>query len=305
MADFRARQRVALHDGTSEFGFATGTPLFVTIQDGGNSITVDGSVSVSSVGGTVTIQDGGNSITVDGTVAVSAISSTVNVDIQDSWAGVTGSGTESGALRVTIATDSTGVLSVDDNGSTLSIDDGDGSITVDGSVTVSGTVTIQDGGNSITVDASDLDIRNLSASQDSVKIGDGTDFLAVNGDGSINVVIAGTTGTRIHSYDTTSALAKDGTDDHDYTVTGGKTLLVKQVIVAASGAMKVTIQAGPLASLVTYAVIFTSGAKPTEVITFEEPISVPSTSTGTVRVTRRNDDSQAMDVYSTIIGVES
>ena len=48
----------------------------VTIQDGGNSITVDGSVNVGNfpatqtVDGTVTIQDGGNSITVDGNVGV-------------------------------------------------------------------------------------------------------------------------------------------------------------------------------------------------------------------------------------------
>ena len=49
----------------------------------------------------------------------------------------TGGGTEATALRVTVATDSTGVLSVDDNG---------------GSLTVDGTVTIQDGGNTITVD---------------------------------------------------------------------------------------------------------------------------------------------------------
>lgn len=53
-----------------------------------------------------------------------------------------GGGTEATALRVTVATDSTGVLSVDDNGSTLSIDDGGGSITVDGTVAVSGTVTV-------------------------------------------------------------------------------------------------------------------------------------------------------------------
>ncbi len=62
-----------------------------------------------------------------------------------------GGGVEASALRVTIASDSTGVLSVDDNGSslsvddggsTLSIDDGAGSITVDGTVSISGTVTV-------------------------------------------------------------------------------------------------------------------------------------------------------------------
>lgn len=43
----------------------------VNIQDGGNSITVDGAVAVNNGAGgaAVNIQDGGNSITVDGTVA--------------------------------------------------------------------------------------------------------------------------------------------------------------------------------------------------------------------------------------------
>lgn len=39
----------------------------------------------------------------------------------------------------------------------------------------------------VTVTATDLDIRDLSHTQDSLKIGDGTDFLAINADGSINV----------------------------------------------------------------------------------------------------------------------
>jgi hypothetical protein len=46
-----------------------------------------------------------------------------------------GGGVETGALRVTVASDSTGVLSVDDNGATLSVDDGGGALTVDGTVT--------------------------------------------------------------------------------------------------------------------------------------------------------------------------
>jgi hypothetical protein len=57
----------------------------------------------------------------------------------------------------------TGPFPVSDNG---------GSLTVDGSVTVN---------------ATDLDIRDLTHVSDSVKIGDGTDLLAVNNDGSINV----------------------------------------------------------------------------------------------------------------------
>ena len=86
------------------------------------------------------------------------------------WDRVTiGGGTEATALRVTIASDSTGVLSIDDNGGNISIDDGGNTITVDGTVSVSGlladghnvtidnssggsAVNIQDGGNTITVD---------------------------------------------------------------------------------------------------------------------------------------------------------
>lgn len=45
---------------------------------------------------------------------------------------------------------------------------------------------------SIAVTATDLDIRDLTHVSDSVKIGDGTDFLEINADGSINVAINGT-----------------------------------------------------------------------------------------------------------------
>jgi hypothetical protein len=49
-----------------------------------------------------------------------------------------------------------------------------------------------DGSINATVSATNLDIRDLSHSQDSVKIGDGTDFLAVNNDGSINATVSAT-----------------------------------------------------------------------------------------------------------------
>ena len=48
-------------------------------------------------------------------------------------------------------------------------------------------VTVFQGTSPWVVSATDLDIRDLSHTQDSIKIGDGTDFLAINADGSINV----------------------------------------------------------------------------------------------------------------------
>lgn len=54
-------------------------------------------------------------------------------------------------------------------------------------VNADGSVNITDNSGSITVDAADLDIRDLSASQDNVAISDGTDSLEINADGSLNI----------------------------------------------------------------------------------------------------------------------
>jgi hypothetical protein len=122
-----------------------------------------------------------------------------------------GGGVEAAALRVTLASDSTGVVSVDDNGATLSVDDGagsltvdnaalavvgggaeataqrvtlasdstgvlsvddnGGSLTVDGTVAVSGTVAVTDNAGSLTVDNG-----GTFAVQDSEKIADDAAF---------------------------------------------------------------------------------------------------------------------------------
>ena len=91
------------------------------------STGADASVATDDVGGAhyqkVKLADG----TADSSTAVAA-----------------GGGVEANALRVTIASDSTGVVSVDDNGSTLSVDDGGSTLSIDdggGAITVDGTVT--------------------------------------------------------------------------------------------------------------------------------------------------------------------
>lgn len=118
--------------------------------------------------GSIAVTDNGGSLTVDGTVELGA--------------------TTLAALESITVQNGAGAAAVN-------IQDGGNSITVDGTVSVSGDVNVTqgtspwvigDGGGSITVDAVNLDIRDLSHSQDSVKIGDGTDFLAINADGSIN-----------------------------------------------------------------------------------------------------------------------
>lgn len=351
MADFRARQRVQIHDGTDEFGVLVTKPIFVKISDGTDSLSIDtngnahvalrtpngdsamddtnDSVKVTIVSGASSgtefaedsvhssgalgsialvvrkdtpasnvdtdgdyatllqdgngrlytqIHDGGNVISIDDAAG--------SITVDNPTLSVVGGGTEATALRVTIASDSTGVLSIDDNG---------GSITVDGTVSISG---------SVTVTATDLDIRDLTLAQDAVRISANTSANSETNPIFVQITSGAVSGTEKHSYDTTASVAKDATDNHDYTVTATKTFLLKSIIVAASDAMKVEVQTGPVASLVTKAVIFTSGSKPTEQIFFDPPIEVPDTSTGTIRLIRRNDGNAAMDVYSTIIGTE-
>lgn len=91
--------------------------------------TVAGTITANAGTGTFTVGDGGGSLTIDN----AALS-------------VTGTGVESGALRVTIATDSTGLISVDDNG---------GSITIDGTVSAN----LNAGINNI----GDVDVLSLPA----------------------------------------------------------------------------------------------------------------------------------------------
>lgn len=70
-----------------------------------------------------------------------------------------------------------------------------------------------DGSINATVSATNLDIRDLTHASDSVKVGDGTDFLAVNNDGSINAVVTATNlDIRDLTHASDSVKIGDGTD---------------------------------------------------------------------------------------------
>jgi len=76
----------------------------------------------TSIDGKITACDTGAVVISSGTItAVTDITNTVTVD----WAGTAppiGAGVEATALRVTLATDSTGVISIDDGGNTITVD---------------------------------------------------------------------------------------------------------------------------------------------------------------------------------------
>lgn len=155
-------------------------------------------IPVTDNGGLLSIDDGAGSITVDGTVGLSAGTNNIgDVDVLTVPAplNLTGGGVEASALRVTIASDSTGLVSVDDNGSTLSIDDGAGSITVDGTVSVN----LNAGTNNI----GDVDVLTVPAP------------LNVTGNGTAAAALRVTL-----ANDSTGLVAAAGTVAHDSPATG-------------------------------------------------------------------------------------
>ena len=208
----------------------------------------------------------------DGTAALGTVGNPVFVDITDATIAVT----QSGTWNIATVTTLTGITN---------------------------DVNIADGGNSITVDAVNLDIRDLTHVSDSVKVGDGTDLLGINTDGSINVnVVSAVSSDEIQDYNTAAAVAADTVSNHSYAV-ANTTFLLSSIIVSASGDCKFELQVGPVASLITKAVGFLTGKEgDMKQLIFNPAIEVPVTSTGTIRIARTNREGSAQDLYSTIIG---
>lgn len=90
---------------------------------GAPALTVNG-YTIVSVTGTVTV--GSHAVTNAGTFVVqvdgTALTRLTDIETNTDFGTVIGGGTEAAALRVTIASNSTGVLSVDDNGASLTVD---------------------------------------------------------------------------------------------------------------------------------------------------------------------------------------
>lgn len=263
---------------------ATGNPIYVQLSDGTSALSVtSGSLdvnltntSIAVTGSVVVSTASGDSLTVDGTVNIgnTVTVTATDLDIRD---------LDHSQDSVAVG-DGTDILAVNADGS-INITDNGGSITVDGAVTVS---------------ATDLDIRDLSASQDNVAISDGTDQLAVNTDGSINVVVQNDAqlSDEFHDFNQASAVAGAGTSNHDYTVVNTYARLAA-VYVGASGDAKFEIQVDNGGGFNTIAVAFTTGKQGDSKLV-EFPVSPEVTTT--IRVIRTNRENQAQDLYSTIMG---
>lgn len=261
----------------------------LNITDNAGSLTVDGTVELGATtlaalesitvqnpagAGAVNIQDGGNSITVDST----------DLDIRDlvfatDKVDVTGS---------TVALDATTLAALE----SITVQNGSGAAAVN----------IQDGGNSITVDAVDLDVRDLTHVSDSIKVGDGTDFLAVNTDGSINVVVQEDIGTEVVNYNFATAVAGGATSTHDLVFASASRLY--QVLGTASGRAKIEVQIETGAAtgvFNTVCVRLNSTATPDMDMSLSKYAPIPAGAR--VRVIRTNRDLSPMDLYSTIVAI--
>lgn len=266
----------------------------INITDNGGSITVDGSVTVSATD--LDIRDLSHtqdSVKIGDGTDFLAVNNDGSVNITDNGGSITIDASDLDIRDLAFATDK-----VDVSGSTVALDAPTlaalESVTVQNGAGASA-VNIQDGGNSITVDATDLDIRDLSHTQDSVKIGDGADFLAVNADGSINVVVTDSTpGAATNDYNTAAAIAGGASSVHTYTSTGN--FYLTQIETGASGRMKIEVAVDGATKFVK----FSTESDPNISITLSQPIL--ATNGQTVTVTRTNRQNQAQDVYSTISG---
>lgn len=122
------------------------------------------------------------------------------------------------------------------------------------------------------------------------------------------VTIEASEGAEVHDPDTASAVAKDASANHDYSIADTDVFRLFRVSASASGLAKFELQQGDGAASEVFTTIetkFNSTANPC--VEFEYQ-GVPLESTGTantttVRVVKTNLDNQAQDLYSTIKGV--
>lgn len=295
----------------------------------------------------VAISDGTDTLAINNDGSINAVVTATDLDIRDlafATDKVDVTGSEVSLDATTLAALESITVQNGAGAAAVNIQDGGNSITVDATdLDIRdldfATDSIDVSGSSVTVTATDLDIRDLTHVTDSVKIGDGTDFLAVNNDGSINSVVTATdldirdldaaqdsvaahlfdeagvafsasnplpvslidgAGTEINNYDTQANLAGGASDNHDYTVPGGNDFLLKRVLATASGKLKIEVQVDTGSGFNTIAVGFNSTATPNIELNFGPVQLAP---TNVVRVIRTNRDNQSQDVYSTIIGL--
>jgi len=239
-------------------------------------VNADGSIDTNfAPGSEIGITDGTDSLEINADGSINSVVTATDLDIRD----------------LAFATDS-----VDVSGSTVTATATD----LDIRDLVFATDKVDVSGSSVTVSATDLDIRDLSAAQDSVeahlKDGSGADYTSAN---PLPVSMsAAIPGDEIVDYNTSAAVAKNASVNHDYTVSAGKEFLGDEAWISGSGKLKAELLVN--GSVVWVGFNSTSNPNiriPTEMILKAQAAEV-------IRFTITNRDKQPQDVYSTLAGVE-
>lgn len=195
-------------------------------------------------------------------------------------------------------------------GAKIIITDGveDLAINVDGSINTAkndlvfaeDTVDVSGSDITATVTATDLDIRDLTAATDSVQANlfdeAGVAYGPLN---PLSVVaVSDQAGDEICDFNSSVAVAKDASVNHDYAVTAAKTFLGEEAFISGSGKLKVEVLVNGAVKFVG----FNSTSTPNVRIPMEK--IVKANAAEVIRFTITNRDKNAQDLYSTLLGIE-
>lgn len=259
-------------DGSIDTTFAPGSKIIVTDGVEDLEINADGSINVKQdklAFATDTVDVSGSN--------VNAVVSAVDLDIRD----------------LAFATDK-----VDVSGSAVTVSATD--LDVRDLVFATDKVDVSGSDITATVTATDLDIRDLAAATDSVQANlfdeAGVAYSQAN---PLPVELTqDQSGDEIVDFNTSAAVAKDASVNHDYTVSVGKTFLGEEAWISGSGKLKAEL-------LVNGSVLwvgFNSTSNPNIRIPLEKIMKANATEV--IRFTITNRDKQAQDVYTTLTGLE-
>jgi len=170
-----------------------------------------------------------------------------------------------------------------------------GALRTDGSATtqpVSGTVTANAGTGTFAVNQTQVDGTAVSVNTGNADAG--TQRVVIASNQPAIAVTFGVVGTPTYDYATTPSLASGATATHS--VAGPIT--VDAVEASASGELKLTVAWGITGSEVTYMQQFTSASNKNAEWKFPQSIVLASGSS--IKLTIKNQDTSAMDVYSSV-----